>query len=181
MFEKYQQAQEEIMKLKDTLKSQMPQEAPDDSGDMKETMNRMVDELNKQVSELSQLYREAQAELEDYRKRKSLEDATEYIHRAEHERLMHLSNLSRTKAEESLSDMRSQYSKVLNELTQLKQLVDAHKENSVSITEHLEVITTLRTMAKRWKRKQSPSKSTSQARKGKSQSWRSSSQRRKPP
>nr|XP_017446209.1 ankycorbin isoform X5 [Rattus norvegicus] len=153
LFEKYQQAQEEIMKLKDTLKSQMPQEAPDDSGDMKETMNRMVDELNKQVSELSQLYREAQAELEDYRKRKSLEDATEYIHRAEHERLMHLSNLSRTKAEESLSDMRSQYSKVLNELTQLKQLVDAHKENSVSITEHLEVITTLRTMAKEMEEK----------------------------
>lgn len=153
LFEKYQQAQEEIMKLKDTLKSQMPQEAPDDSGNMKEAMNRMVDELNKQVSELSQLYREAQAELEDYRKRKSLEDATEYIHKAEHERLMHLSNLSRTKAEESLSDMRSQYSKVLSELTQLKQLVDAHKENSVSITEHLEVITTLRTMAKEMEEK----------------------------
>lgn len=29
-------------------------------------MNRMIDELNKQVSELSQLYKEAQAELEDY-------------------------------------------------------------------------------------------------------------------
>lgn len=153
LFEKYQQAQEEIMKLKDTVKSQMPQEAPDDSGDMKEAMNRMVDELNKQVSELSQLYREAQAELEDYRKRKSLEDAAEYIHKAEHERLMHLSNLSRTKAEEALSEMRSQYSKVLNELTNLKQLVDAHKENSVSITEHLEIITVLRTSVKEMEEK----------------------------
>lgn len=153
LFEKYQQAQEEIMKLKDTLKSQMPQEAPDDSGDMKEAMNRMVDELNKQVSELSQLYREAQAELEDYRKRKSLEDATEYIHKAEHERLVHLSNLSKTKAEEALSEMRSQYSKVLHELTQLKKLVDAHKENSVPITEHLEIITTLRTSAKEMEEK----------------------------
>lgn len=148
LFEKYQQAQEEIMKLKDTLKSQMPQEAPDDAGDMKEAMNRMIDELNKQVSELSQLYKEAQAELEDYRKRKSLEDAAEYIHKAEHERLMHEKNLSRAKAEEALSEMKSQYSKVLHELTQLKQLVDAHKENSVSITEHLQVITTLRTAAK---------------------------------
>nr|XP_048285474.1 ankycorbin isoform X2 [Myodes glareolus] len=148
LFEKYQQAQEEIMKLKDTLKSQMLQEAPDDAGDMKEAMNRMIDELNKQVSELSQLYKEAQAELEDYRKRKSLEDAAEYIHKAEHERLMHEKNLSRAKAEEALSEMKSQYSKVLHELTQLKQLVDAHKENSVSITEHLQVITTLRTAAK---------------------------------
>ncbi|XP_021039010.1 ankycorbin isoform X2 [Mus caroli] len=153
LFEKYQQAQEEIMKLKDTLKSQVPQEAPDDSGDMKEAMNRMIDELNKQVSELSQLYREAQAELEDYRKRKSLEDAAEYIHKAEHERLMHVSNLSRAKSEEALSEMKSQYSKVLNELTQLKQLVDAHKENSVSITEHLQVITTLRTTAKEMEEK----------------------------
>ncbi|XP_052599088.1 ankycorbin isoform X3 [Peromyscus californicus insignis] len=153
LFEKYQQAQEEIMKLKDTLKSQMPPEAPDDAGDMKEAMNRMIDELNKQVSELSQLYKEAQAELEDYRKRKSLEDAAEYIHKAEHERLMHVTNTSRAKAEEALSEMKSQYSRVLNELTQLKQLVDAHKENSVSITEHLQVITTLRTTAKEMEEK----------------------------
>ncbi|XP_053448411.1 ankycorbin isoform X3 [Nycticebus coucang] len=149
LFEKYQEAQEEIMKLKDTLKSQVTQEASDEAGDMKEAMNRMIDELNKQVSELSQLYKEAQAELEDYRKRKSLEDVTaEYIHKAEHEKLMQVTNMSRAKAEDALSEMKSQYSRVLNELTQLKQLVDAQKENSVSITEHLQVITTLRTAAK---------------------------------
>ncbi|XP_055278176.1 ankycorbin isoform X5 [Moschus berezovskii] len=149
LFEKYQEAQEEITKLKDTLKNQMTQEAGDEAEDMKEAMNRMIDELNKQVSELSQLYKEAQAELEDYRKRKSLEDVTaEYIHKAEHEKLMQVTNVSRAKAEEALSEMKSQYSKVLNELTQLKQLVDAQKENSVSITEHLQVITTLRTTAK---------------------------------
>ncbi|XP_069348031.1 ankycorbin isoform X7 [Eulemur rufifrons] len=154
LFEKYQEAQEEIMKLKDTLKSQVTQEASDEAGDMKEAMNRMIDELNKQVSELSQLYKEAQAELEDYRKRKSLEDVTtEYIHKAEHEKLMQVTNVSRAKAEDALSEMKSQYSKVLNELTQLKQLVDAQKENSVSITEHLQVITTLRTTAKEMEEK----------------------------
>uniref|UniRef100_A0A2I3HMZ6 Retinoic acid induced 14 n=1 Tax=Nomascus leucogenys TaxID=61853 RepID=A0A2I3HMZ6_NOMLE len=154
LFEKYQEAQEEIMKLKDTLKSQMTQEASDEAEDMKEAMNRMIDELNKQVSELSQLYKEAQAELEDYRKRKSLEDVTaEYIHKAEHEKLMQLTNVSRAKAEDALSEMKSQYSKVLKELTQLKQLVDAQKENSVSITEHLQVITTLRTAAKEMEEK----------------------------
>ncbi|XP_066100373.1 ankycorbin isoform X5 [Saccopteryx bilineata] len=149
LFEKYQEAQEEIMTLKDALKSQVTPEAGDDAGDMKEAMNRMIDELNKQVSELSQLYKEAQAELEDYRKRKSLEDVTvDYIHKAEHEKLMQVTNMSRAKAEEALSEMKSQYSKVLNELTQLKQLVDAQKENSVSITEHLQVITALRMTAK---------------------------------
>ncbi|XP_077611942.1 ankycorbin isoform X2 [Crocuta crocuta] len=154
LFEKYQEAQEEIMKLKEALKSQMTPEAGDEAGDMKEAMNRMIDELNKQVSELSQLYKEAQAELEDYRKRKSLEDVTaEYIHKAEHEKLMLVTNVSRAKAEESLSEMKSQYSKVLNELTQLKQLVDTQKENSVSITEHLQVITTLRASAKEMEEK----------------------------
>ncbi|XP_045296579.1 ankycorbin isoform X1 [Leopardus geoffroyi] len=154
LFEKYQEAQEEIMKLKDALKSQMTPEAGDEAGDMKEAMNRMIDELNKQVSELSQLYKEAQAELEDYRKRKSLEDVTaEYIHKAEHEKLMLVTNVSRAKAEEALSEMKSQYSKVLNELTQLKQLVDAQKENSVSITEHLQVITTLRATVKEMEEK----------------------------
>ncbi|XP_059029745.1 ankycorbin isoform X5 [Mustela lutreola] len=154
LFEKYQEAQEEIMKLKDALKSQVTQDAGDEAGDMKEAMNRMIDELNKQVSELSQLYKEAQAELEDYRKRKSLEDVTaDYIHKAEHEKLLHVTNVSRAKAEEALSEMKSQYSKVLHELTQLKQLVDAQKENSVSITEHLQVITTLRATAKEMEEK----------------------------
>lgn len=154
LFEKYQEAQEEIVKLKDALKSHMTQEAGDEAGDMKEAMNRMIDELNKQVSELSQLYKEAQAELEDYRKRKSLEDVTaDYIHKAEHEKLLQVTNVSRAKAEEALSEMKSQHSKVLHELTQLKQLVDAQKENSVSITEHLQVITTLRATAKEMEEK----------------------------
>ncbi|XP_072461970.1 ankycorbin isoform X10 [Notamacropus eugenii] len=154
LIEKYKDAQEEIKKLQDTLKSQAPQESSDEAGDMKEAMNRMIDELNKQVTELSQLYKEAQAELEDYRKRKSLEDVTsEYIHKDEHEKLIQVTNVSRVKAEHELSEMKSQYSKVLNEVTQLKQLVDAQKQNSVSITEHLQVITTLRNAAKEMEEK----------------------------
>ncbi|XP_045141197.1 ankycorbin [Echinops telfairi] len=149
LFEKYQEAQGEIMKLKDTLTSHVAQEASDEAGDMKEAMNRMIDELNKQVSELSQLYKEAQAELEDYRKRKSLEEVTaDYIHKVEHEKLLQVTDASRAHAEEALSEMKAQYAKVLTELAQLKLLVDAQKENSVSIAEHLQVVTTLRTAAK---------------------------------
>ncbi|XP_074058538.1 ankycorbin isoform X2 [Macrotis lagotis] len=149
LIEKYKDAQDEIKKLQDTLKNQTLQESNDEAGEMKEAMNRMIDELNKQVTELSQLYKEAQAELEDYRKRKSQEDVTsEYIHKDEHEKLIQVTNVSRLKAEDELSEMKSQYSKVLSEVTQLKQLVDAQKQNSVSITEHLQVITTLRSAAK---------------------------------
>lgn len=77
------------MKLKDILKSQMIQEISDEVEDMKEVMNRMIDEFNKQVSELLQLYKEVQVELEDYRKRKFLEDIiVEYIYKVEYEKLM---------------------------------------------------------------------------------------------
>lgn len=77
------------MKLKDILKSQMIQEVSDEVEDMKEVMNRMIDEFNKQVSELLQLYKEVQVELEDYRKRKFLEDViVEYIYKVEYEKLM---------------------------------------------------------------------------------------------
>uniref|UniRef100_A0A6I8NNH9 Retinoic acid induced 14 n=1 Tax=Ornithorhynchus anatinus TaxID=9258 RepID=A0A6I8NNH9_ORNAN len=154
VIEKYKEAQEEIRRLQDTLKSQVPQESSDETGEMKEAMSRMIDELNKQVSELSQLYKEAQAELEDYRKRKSLEEVTsDYIHKEEHEKLMQVNNASKVKAEDALSEMKSQYVKVLNEVTQLKLLVDAQKQNSVSITEHLQVVTALRSSAKEMEEK----------------------------
>lgn len=60
LFEKYQEAQEEIQTERYIEKSDGPGGGCDEAEDMKEAMNRMIDELNKQVSELSQLYKEAQ-------------------------------------------------------------------------------------------------------------------------
>lgn len=150
LLERYQEAQEEISRLREALHSQgTPTEPGDEAGDMKEAMHRMIDELNKQVSELSQLYKEAQAELEDYRKRKSLEDvAAEFVARAEHERLLQAARLARAQAEEALADAKAQHAKAAHELAQLRQLADAQKENSVSLAEHLQVVTTLRAAAK---------------------------------
>ncbi|CAK6444115.1 unnamed protein product [Pipistrellus nathusii] len=150
LLERYQEAQEEISQLRDALQGPTAQEPGDDPGDMKEAMHRMIDELNKQVSELSQLYKEAQAELEDYRKRKSLEDvsAVESVPRAEHEQLVQAARLARAQAEEALAEAKAQHARALGELAQLRQLADAQKENSVSISEHLQVVTTLRSAAK---------------------------------
>ncbi|NXX54195.1 RAI14 protein, partial [Scopus umbretta] len=149
LIERYKEGQEEIKRLQDKLTNQTPLESSAEAGEMKDGMHRMIDELNRQLSELSQLYKEAQTELEDYRKRKTLDDiALDYIPRDEHEKLMQVTNSLKYKAENELSEMKSQYTKVLDEAEELKQLLDAQKQNSLPITEHHQVMGILRNTVK---------------------------------
>ncbi|NXC13622.1 RAI14 protein, partial [Corythaeola cristata] len=149
LIERYKEGQEEIKRLQDKLMNQTQLESSAEAGEMKEAMHRMIDELNRQLSELSQLYKEAQTELEDYRKRKTLDDiALDYIPREEHEKLMQVTNSLKYKAENELSEMKSQYTKVLDEAEELKQLLDTQKQNSLPITEHHQVMNALRNTAK---------------------------------
>ncbi|NXE92102.1 RAI14 protein, partial [Menura novaehollandiae] len=145
LIERYKEGQEEIKRLQDKLTNQTQLESNSEAGEMR----RMIDELNRQLSELSQLYKEAQTELEDYRKKKTLGDiALDYIPRDEHERLMEVTNSLKYKAESELSEMKSQYTKVLGEAEELKQLLDTQKQNSLPITEHRQVINALRNTLK---------------------------------
>ncbi|KAM4752707.1 ankycorbin isoform 2-T4 [Cyanocitta cristata] len=149
LIERYKEGQEEIKRLQDKLTNQMHLESSAEAGERKEVMYRTIDELNKQLSELSQLYKEAQTELEDYRKKKTLDDiALDYIPREEHEKLMEITNSLKYKAENELSEMKSQYTKVLDEAEELKQLLDTQKQNSLPITEHRQVINALRNTVK---------------------------------
>ncbi|NXK39484.1 RAI14 protein, partial [Piprites chloris] len=149
LIERYREGQEEIKRLQDKLTNQTQLESSAEAGEMKDVRHRMVDELNRQLSELSQLYKEAQAELEDYRKKKTLDDiALDYIPREEHEKLMEVTNALKYKAENELSEMQSQYTKVLDEAEELKQLLDTQQQNSVPITEHRQVISALRNTIK---------------------------------
>ncbi|XP_061874322.1 ankycorbin isoform X2 [Colius striatus] len=148
LIERYKEGQEEIKRLQDKLNSQTQLESSAETGEMKDAMHKMID-LNRQLSELSHLYKEAQAELEDYKKRKTLDDvALEYIPRDEHEKLMQVTNSLKYKAENELSEVKSQYTKVLDEAEELKQLLDAQKQNSVPITEHHQVMNALRNTVK---------------------------------
>ncbi|XP_074426010.1 ankycorbin isoform X5 [Larus michahellis] len=145
LIERYKEGQEEIKRLQDKLTNQAQFESGAEAGEMKEGMHRMIDELNRQLSELSQLYKEAQTELEDYRKRKTLDDiALDYIPRDEHEKLMQVTNSLKYKAENELLEMKSLYTKVLDEAEELKQLLDAQKQNSLPITEHHQVMNAVR-------------------------------------
>uniref|UniRef100_A0A8C9FAF2 Retinoic acid induced 14 n=1 Tax=Pavo cristatus TaxID=9049 RepID=A0A8C9FAF2_PAVCR len=149
LIERYKEGQEEIKRLQDKLTNQTHLESSAESGEMKDAMHRMIDELNRQLSELSQLYKEAQAELEDYRKRKTLDDiAVDYIPRDEHEKLMQVTNSLKYKAENELLEMKSQYTKVLDEAEELKQLLDTQKQNSLPIAEHQQVMNALRSTVK---------------------------------
>ncbi|NWU19162.1 RAI14 protein, partial [Dyaphorophyia castanea] len=149
LIERYKEGQEEIKRLQDKLTNQMQLESSAEAGEKKDVMHRTIDELNKQLSELSQLYKEAQTELEDYRKKKTLDDiALDYIPRDEHEKLMQVTNSLKYKAENELSEMKSQYAKVLDEAEELKQLLDTQKQNSLPITEHRQVINSLRNTIK---------------------------------
>ncbi|KAF1445287.1 Ankycorbin, partial [Spheniscus demersus] len=149
LIERYKEGQEEIKRLQDKLTNQTQLESSAEAGEMEDAMHRMIDELNRQLSELSQLYKEAQTELEDYRKRKTLDDiALDYIPRDEHEKLIQVTNSLKYKAENELSELKSQYTKVLDEAEELKQLLDAQKQNSLPITEHRQVMNALRNTVK---------------------------------
>ncbi|KAM6392208.1 ankycorbin isoform 3-T3 [Rhynochetos jubatus] len=149
LIERYKEGQEEIKRLQDKLANQAQLESSAEAGEVKDAMHSMIDELNRQLSELSQLYKEAQAELEDYRKRKTPDDiALDYIPRDEHEKLMQVTNSLKCKAENELSEMKSQYTKALDEAEGLKQLLDTQKKTSLPITEHHQVMNVLRNTAK---------------------------------
>ncbi|XP_015265811.1 PREDICTED: ankycorbin isoform X2 [Gekko japonicus] len=149
LIERYREGQEEIRRLQDKLKSQMESGSSEEGEEMREAKNSMINELKRQVDELSRLYEEAQAELEDFRKRSVPEEAnSRSVPLEEHEKMMEATVLQREQAESALLEMRAQYAKALSEATQLQNLVDAQKKNSVSITEHLQVVTALRASVK---------------------------------
>ncbi|XP_013916676.1 PREDICTED: ankycorbin isoform X2 [Thamnophis sirtalis] len=144
LIEKYKEGQDKIKKLQDRLKAQMELGQSDEAEEVKDAKNQMINELNRQVSELSQMYKEAQAELEDCRKKSTPEDLSSgYIPLEEYEKLMEATVSQREQAEQALLEMKTQYTNVLSEMTQLQNLVDTQKKNSVSLTEHLQVVTAL--------------------------------------
>ncbi|XP_053151027.1 ankycorbin isoform X2 [Hemicordylus capensis] len=149
LIERYKEGQEEIRRLQDKLEAQAELGCSEEDEEMRDAKNSMIAELNRQVSELSRLYKEAQEELEDCKKRSIPEDAgLECIPVEEHKKLMEVTISQREQAEGALLEMKTQYAKVLSEATQLQNLVESQRKNSVSITEHLQVATALRTSVK---------------------------------
>ncbi|XP_040194115.1 ankycorbin isoform X2 [Rana temporaria] len=108
------------------------------NGHEEEDRSTMIDELTKQVSELTLLYSEAQTELEKTRQA-SNHISSDFIHKDEH--LKHLQEVeeSKEKVENDLVDLASQHARILEEMCELKQQLDKEKEDAPDL-EHERVI-----------------------------------------
>lgn len=143
LIEKYTEGQEEIKRLQDAMSSL--NKSASEGTDMKETMKKTIDELNKQVNELSFMYKEAQSELEDHRKRQQAANAdSNYISKEEHNRLMRELKDMKVRVEEEVVELEAEYEKAISELVALKKQLDAEKGNSLEISENRQLITSLK-------------------------------------
>ncbi|KAM9331353.1 ankycorbin [Gastrophryne carolinensis] len=115
----------EIMCLRKELEHQ--KESPPLDNGHEEDRSTSIDELTKQVRELSLLYSEAQTELEKM-KQASNNISSDFIPKDEHMKLLQELEESKEKVENDLVDLASQHARILEEVCELKQQLDAGKE-----------------------------------------------------
>lgn len=123
---KQEELLEEIKSLRKELESHK-ESVPLENGHDDEDRSTMIDELTKQVSQLSLLYSEAQTELEKTRQA-SNHVSSDFIHKDEHVKLLQEVEESKEKVENDLVDLASQHARILEELCVLKQQLDKEKE-----------------------------------------------------
>ncbi|XP_056401619.1 ankycorbin isoform X1 [Hyla sarda] len=139
---KQQELLEEITRLQKELQSQVEPRSPVENGQEEEDMTRTVDDLIKQVNELSLLYNEAQVELEKTKK-VSPDVSADFIPREEHQKLLQDVEESKEKVENDLVDLASQHAKILEEVCELKQQMDKERGHAAE-SEHVQVIEDLK-------------------------------------
>ncbi|XP_075040646.1 ankycorbin isoform X2 [Mixophyes fleayi] len=138
----HQELLEEVKNLQRELKSQTESASLVENGQEAEDMTSTIDELTKQVSELTLLYNEAQAELERTRQA-SRNLSSDFIRKDEHEKLLQEVEESKEKVENDLVDLASQHARILEEVCELKQQMDLEK-GSTTVLEHVQVIDDLK-------------------------------------
>ncbi|KAM4710460.1 ankycorbin isoform 2-T2 [Discoglossus pictus] len=128
--EKYK---EELEGLRKEMESQKAPEALDGDGQAKEAMTKTIEELSKQVSELSLLYNDAKAEIGQ--KRQDL--SGEFISKHEHVQIVQEMEEEKNKVEKDLMDLATEHARTLQEMKE-------QPENEKEISEHLQVIAGLK-------------------------------------
>lgn len=141
LLKKQQGFQEEIKSLQKELESQTEPGPPVANGEVAEDMTKTIEDLTKQVNELSLLYSEAQEELEKMRQAPDI--SSDFIHKEEHAKLLQEVEESKEKVENDLVDLASQHARILEEVCELKQQLDKERENTEE-SEHVQVIEDLK-------------------------------------
>ncbi|XP_063310039.1 ankycorbin isoform X4 [Pelobates fuscus] len=138
----YQDKLEEIKKLQKELESQNSGNEEEEKL-VKEDLARTVEDLSKQVSELSLLYNEAQIEIGKTRQSPH-KNSIDVINKDEHVKVVQEIKECKDKVEKDLADLVLEHTRTLEELHQLKLEKEKEKENTPVILEHVKVIEALK-------------------------------------
>ncbi|KAM3939281.1 ankycorbin isoform 2-T2 [Leptodactylus fuscus] len=139
---KHQELLEEVQSLQKELESKTEPRSPVENGHVEEDMMKTVDELTKQLHEMSLLYSEAQAELEKTGQAPP-DVSSDFIHKEEHAKILREVEESKEKVENDLVDLASQHAKILEEVCELKQQLDKEKGHP-TVPEHVQAIEDLK-------------------------------------
>ncbi|XP_041425607.1 ankycorbin isoform X2 [Xenopus laevis] len=139
----YEKELKGMKKLQKELESRMEKASSDEDKQDKEAVINTIEELNKQVSELTLAYREAQAELGKAREN-AQEVSCDFIQKEEHVKLLQEVIDGKQQVENDLASMASQHAKALEEACELKQRLQEELRDSPVVAEYMQVIATLR-------------------------------------
>ncbi|XP_078407819.1 ankycorbin isoform X4 [Cetorhinus maximus] len=148
LIERYEEAQEEIKKLQEKLNHQASSQGKENYfQEMVSALKKTVDELNNQLTKITQQYNEAQSELKKL-KDKRAEVASEhvnsnYIHKEQHEQIVQVLNESVDELKENLSEMEMKLKGAEQDNTKFQRDLEVQKQTSVSLSEHTQIIMSL--------------------------------------
>ncbi|XP_051785722.1 ankycorbin isoform X3 [Erpetoichthys calabaricus] len=153
LLEKYSEAQEEIKMLQGALKGTVSvEQAASDFEEMKMEMNRKVEELQRQLLELTHLYAGAKSEVNALQDRLALKEKDvelseqkkkDFVSRDYHERTITDLSKSITELQEKLSDVGTRYHQAMAEIVQLQNETEAQKDRYMLISEHTQAVSVL--------------------------------------
>ncbi|XP_039615584.1 ankycorbin isoform X6 [Polypterus senegalus] len=153
LLEKYSEAQEEIKMLQGALKGTVSvEQAASDFEEMKTEMNRKVEELQRQLLELTHLYAGAKSEVNALQDRLALKEKDvelseqkkkDFVSRDYHERTVTDLSKSITELQEKLSDIGTRYHQAMAEIVQLQNESEAQKDRYMLISEHTQAVSVL--------------------------------------
>ncbi|XP_053557170.1 ankycorbin isoform X2 [Bombina bombina] len=135
---KYKEELEEIRSQKE-LESRKERHVSDDDVKVNEAMAKTIEQLNKQVSELTLLYNEAQTEIS--KTQQASQDITSnFIHKDEHNQIVQEIMECKDKVEMDFTDLKEKYAVTLQEVHNLEEQLDDEKLASDS----MQIVATLK-------------------------------------
>uniref|UniRef100_A0A3Q1J6Y0 Uncharacterized protein n=1 Tax=Anabas testudineus TaxID=64144 RepID=A0A3Q1J6Y0_ANATE len=138
----YKEAQEEIRMLQEALRGTVPVEAAaKDFEEMKAELNEVTAGLQRRLLELSHSYSETKNQLSAAQKQ--LAESSESSPSSEQQQQVQVLNSRVEELQKQLADTEKKYLAAQEEISVLKQEAEAQAQNTVSLTDHTQVMSSL--------------------------------------